>query len=309
MNGMNWRDFVDSIREAREPTPFKSKAQQRYKAQRKRNDIYTSPAGHKKLSSGAPFTIKAKRAGTDRLRFEEEVDPASFDTHDRLETRIWEGEDLRPIIKERLMKVAQDFLDRLPVEIDAEDIRLTGSLANYNWSNYSDVDLHIVVDFLGVDENRDLVKAFFDNARMKWNNDHHITMKGYDVEIYVEDSREQHLSSGVYSLLNEEWVKKPKKFRNSIDFPAARHKAEDIEFQVSIVENLITAGKFKTAFKNIDRIKKKIRNMRNAGLESPLREFSIENIAFKILRRNGTLQRLSELKTQIYDDIMTVKEE
>jgi hypothetical protein len=203
MNGMTWQDFVDSLREAGEPTPFKSKAQKRYKAQRKRNDIYSSPAGHKKLSSGSPFTTKAKRAGTDRLRFEEEVDPASFDTHDRLETRIWEGEELRPLIKEKLMKVAQDFLDRLPVEIDAEDI----------------------------------------------------------------------------------------------------------EFQVSMVENLVTARKFKTAFKNIDRIKKKIKNMRSAGLESPLREFSIENIAFKILRRNGTLQRLSELKTQIYDDMMTVKEE
>tara|TARA_R110000824_G_scaffold67912_1_gene175875 strand:+ start:137 stop:1042 length:906 start_codon:yes stop_codon:yes gene_type:complete len=70
----NWRNFVDSIGEAAEPTPFKSAAQKRYKAQRKRNDMYSSPPGHKNLSSGSPFETKPKRAGTDRLRFEEETE-------------------------------------------------------------------------------------------------------------------------------------------------------------------------------------------------------------------------------------------
>ena len=311
MNGMIWRDFVDSIREVGEPTPFKSKAQKRYKAQRKRNDIYTSGGGHKKPSTGAPFTTKAKRAGTDRLRFEEEVDPESFDTHDTLEPRIWqdESEDIRPLIRDRLMKIAQDFIDGLPVEVNVEDVTLTGSLANYNWSNYSDVDLHIIVDFLEVDENRDLVKAFFDNARMKWNNKHDIQVKGYDVEIYVEDSREIHKSSGVYSLLNDEWIRRPKKYRNSIDFPSARRKADDIEFQVNIVDNLITAGKPAVAMRNITRLKEKIKNMRRAGLESTQQEFSIENIAFKILRRNGILDKLEDMKTRLYDDTMSLKEE
>jgi hypothetical protein len=309
MNGMNWRDFVDSIREAGEPTPFKSPAQKRYKAQRKKNDIYSSPAGHKKLSSGSPFETKTKRAGTDRLRFEEEVEPESFDTHDRLAPEIWRDEEIKSEVVRRLMKIAQNFIDNLPVEVDIEDVRLTGSLANYNWSNYSDVDLHIIVDFLGVDENRALVKAFFDNARMRWNDRHDIRMKGYEVEIYVEDSREQHVSSGVYSLLNREWVQRPTKFRSNIDFPSARRKADDVEFQVNIVGNLITAGKLEAAMRNIERLKKKIKNMRRAGLESTLREFSVENIAFKILRRNGILGELERMKNETYDEMMTVREE
>jgi hypothetical protein len=134
-------------------------------------------------------------------------------------------------------------------------------------------------------------------------------MKGYDVEIYVEDEREVHKSSGLYSLMNDEWIKRPKKYRSMIDFPAAMHKAEDIEFQVSIVANLITAKKYETALKNIDRLKNKIRNMRRAGLESKLQEFSIENIAFKILRRNDTLGYLNDLKTKAYDAMMSVNEE
>ncbi len=309
MNGMNWRDFVDSIREAPEPTPFKSKAQKRYKAQRKKNDIYTSGGGHKNPSSGAPFTAKTKRAGTDRLRFEEDVEPESFDSHETLQPDLWTDEQLNSKIRKRLLKIAQDFIDGLPVEIDAEDITLTGSLANYNWSNYSDVDLHIIVDFLGVDENRELVKSFFDNARMRWNNQHDIKMRGYDVEIYVEDARESHKSSGIYSILTGEWIKRPRRYESSIDFNSARQKAQDIEFQVNIVSNLITAKKYDVALKNIERLKKKIRNMRRAGLESPRQEFSVENIAFKILRRNDTLGFLNDLKIRAYDDMMSIQEE
>jgi hypothetical protein len=100
-----------------------------------------------------------------------------------------------------------------------------------------------------------------------------------------------------------------KKYKNHIDFSSALLKAEDLEFQVSIVGNLITARKFKTAFKNIERLKKKIKNMRRAGLESPRREFSVENIAFKILRRDGTLETLSDLKTKLYDTMLSVSEE
>ena len=134
-------------------------------------------------------------------------------------------------------------------------------------------------------------------------------MKGYDVEIYVEDSREHHVSSGVYSLLNDDWIQRPKKFRSNIDFPAARRKATDMEFQVNIVGNLIIAGKLKSAMRNIERLKKKIRNMRRAGLESTMREFYVENIAFKILRRNGILDELERMKNETYDEMMTVKEE
>ena len=239
----------------------------------------------------------------------EEVSPKSFNNHDNLEPSLWRGTELKPRIEKRLVKIANNFMKNLPVEAKIEDIRLTGSLANYNWSNYSDVDLHIVVDFLQVDENLVLVKAFFDNARMRWNQNHRIRIKGYDVEIYIEDAREQHLSSGVYSVLKGEWVKQPKKYKSHIDFSSARQKAEDLEFQVNIVSNLITARKFKAAVKNIERIKDKIKNMRRAGLESPKREFSVENIAFKILRRDGTLEVLSDLKTQLYDTMLSVSEE
>jgi len=309
MNGNNWKVFVDSLHTEgsyrnrikdldKDMSDFLDKGPQKkggYKNKRasfkgkKFNDISAPP--------GAAGGL------------EEEVDPESFDTHDGLEPTIWKNDELSARIRSHLLKIAQDFIDGLPVEVDVEDITLTGSIANYTWSNYSDIDLHIIVDFLGVDTNRVLVKSFFDNARMRWNNTHNIRIKGYDVEIYVEDSREIHKSSGIYSVLNNEWVKKPKKYHSEINFEEARRKADDLEFQVNMVSNLVNAGRHKKALKSIERLKKKIRNMRRAGLESHRQEFSIENIAFKILRRNGILELLSGLKVQTYDSLMNLNGE
>tara|TARA_B100000212_G_scaffold172676_1_gene129821 strand:+ start:1081 stop:2004 length:924 start_codon:yes stop_codon:yes gene_type:complete len=307
MNGSNWKDFVDSIHEVE---AYQKKVQKGYVQDR--NKLTQSG---KQKKGGAPFD-QAPPKGRSKSApvgfggaLEEEVEASSFDTQDTLEPQIWEDEEIKPEIRDKLVRIAMDFVKNLPVDVNVKDITLTGSLANYNWSNYSDVDLHIIVDFLEVDENVELVKSFFDNARMKWNNNHDIKMKGYDVEIYVEDEREVHKSSGLYSLMNDEWIKRPRKYRSTIDFPAAKHKAEDIEFQVNIVSNLITAKKYETALKNIERLKNKIRNMRRAGLESKLQEFSIENIAFKILRRNDTLGYLNDLKTKAYDAMMSVNEE
>ena len=104
----------------------------------------------------------------------------------------------------------------------------------------------------------------------------------------------------------DEWKQKPAKYQREINFTAARQKADDIEFQVNIVANLITAGKYKTALRTVDRLKRKIKNMRRAGLESRQQECSIENIAFKILRRNDTLGRLNDLKVDAYDNMVQV---
>ena len=294
-----WKEYVTSIKEV---DGYKNRIRS-YISDR---DAMLNQGGQ---DNSPPYTKKMDKHVTFDKQLEEEVGPDSFETRDTLEPRIWVNNKLKPEIRENLIKIAKDFTDGLPMPVKIKDITLTGSLANYNWSNYSDVDLHIIVDFLDVDENRALVKAFFDNARMRWNDKHDIKVKGYDVEIYVEDSRESHKSSGVYSILKDDWNKEPKRFQSSIDFSAARRKADDIEFQVNIVDNLVIAQKYRSALRNIERLKGKTRNMRRAGLESPQQEFSVENITFKILRRNGILDLLDSLKTQAYDNMLNIREE
>lgn len=301
------------LREARqdkrprpEPTPFKSKAQKQYKKQRRKNDIYSTTGGHKNPKSGAPYTNKTKRAGTDRLRFED-VEPETFEKQSSLNTKFWkEGDHLCRRASRRLTRIAQDFIDGLDMSIVIEDLRLTGSLANYNWSRYSDVDLHIVVDFSKLDENKELVKAFFDNARIKWNSNHDIKIHGYEVELYVEDVNEGHKSSGVYSIKNGEWIRQPDPDSVDIQFDLARKKSDDIATRINLIQHIMNKGRYRAAIKAIDVTKRKIRNMRKAGLHSRQQEFSAENIAFKILRREEMLQKLDDMKYDAYDKFMSM---
>jgi len=290
-----------------EPTPFKSKAQKKYKTQRRKNDIYSTVSGHKNLASGAPYNNKTKRAGTDRLRFEVlEVDPEGFQINDELEPNIWKGEQLRPFIGKKLMEIANDFIDGLPFNVTIQDVRFTGSLANYNWSKYSDIDLHIVVDFLELDDNKELVKEMFDAKRLRWNEHHDITLKGYEVELYIEDESEEHSSSGVYSVMNDEWINKPERTDTSIDLDTAKKKASDIEQQIASIDAMFSRREFEKVIRHVDRLKKKIRTMRQAGLDTEAMEFSPENIAFKLLRRNDMLDILTKLKYKAYDQSMTL---
>ena len=306
-----WKNY-QKMTEAVEQTPFKSPAQKRYKAQRRKNDVYTTKGGHKNKSSGSPFTGKTRRAGTSRLRWEglqEKIDQQalkSFEVNDTLEPEIWEDDKITPEVREALLKIANDFLIDFPFKVEVEDITLTGSLANYNWSKYSDVDLHIVLDFSQVDENEELVAGFFKNLQTNWNNRHDIHMKGYEVEIYFQDSREPHLSTGIYSIQNDDWLVKPEPEPVSIDYANIEKKAEDIVDRINHIEKMMADEEGDAVLDAIDRLKAKIRNMRKTGLEGA-GQYSVENLAFKVLRRSEELGRLSDLKAKAYDELMTIK--
>lgn len=277
--------------------------------------------GSKKAAKGSPFrgasyNFKGKNknqisappgaAGGGAL---EEVEEETFEMNATLHPEFWRELQLNPKIASRLLQIAQDFLEGLEIDVDMLDLRVTGSLANFNWSKYSDVDLHIVVDFAAIDEDIALVKAYFDASRAKWNDQHNITIRGHEVEIYVENANEEHVSSGIYSVLAEEWVVEPTPKDVEIDFALARKKSDSIQTRVAMIGYQVDAGDYRGALRSIDRIKSKIRRMRAAGLASPQREFSPENVAFKILRREEILKQLNDLKYNAYDSMMSLDED
>ena len=220
---------------------------------------------------------------------------------------IWENDRLKAEVREKLLKIASDFLIDMPFDLEPDDITLTGSLANYNWSKYSDVDLHILYDFSKVDENRELVIQFFKNLQTNWNNRHDIYMSGYEVEIYFQNSTEPHISTGVYSIQNDEWLTKPKPVAASIDYANIEKKAEDISDRIDHIEKMMEDEEGDAVLDAIDRLKAKIRNMRQSGLEGA-GQFSVENLAFKVLRRSEELSRLSDLKAKAYDETMSIEQ-
>tara|TARA_Y100000310_G_C20631502_1_gene788891 strand:+ start:790 stop:1713 length:924 start_codon:yes stop_codon:yes gene_type:complete len=239
---------------------------------------------------------------------EEEVEIETFEMREELQPEIWHHNEMWEEVRERLLEIVDDFIDGLDVEVGIEDVRLTGSLANYNWSKYSDVDLHIVVDFAEIDEDTELVKSFFNAARARWNDLHAIDVYGFEVEVYVENIGDSHHSTGIYSIMNNKWIIEPNPREIEIDFASARKKSDNVESRINLIDHMISAGKLAASLKSIERTKEKIRRMRQAGLTSPQKEFSPENIAFKILRRSGLLNRLSQMKHTAYDRHMSLNE-
>jgi hypothetical protein len=239
---------------------------------------------------------------------EEEVEEDSFEMKPELQPHIWQNDALWPEVRERMLEIVDDFMEGLGIDVSMEDVRLTGSLANYNWSKYSDADVHIVVNFSQLDEDIELVRAFFNAVKLRWNLLHDIKLYGFEVELYVENAGEPHHSSGVYSVSNNAWIKHPVATDVEIDFVTARKKSDNIETQVNLIAQMIESGQVQSALKSIEYVKAKIRRMRQAGLSSPGREFSAENVAFKILRRDDTLARLSQMKYDLYDKKMSMGE-
>ena len=108
---------------------------------------------------------------------------------DSLHPMFWEEESLKEEIRSKLVEIAQKFLDELGIDnLTVDDITLTGSLANYNWNDKSDIDLHILIDFDSLPQSNGLLKDFMNLKRMLWNKTHNIKIKDHDVEVYVQDS-------------------------------------------------------------------------------------------------------------------------
>ena len=229
---------------------------------------------------------------------------------DDLNREIWNDKDkLRPEIREKLLEIARDFWENQdPGLVKIKDIIFTGSLANYNWSKFSDIDLHIVIDYTDVNKDAELVRKYFNSVKSAWNRDHDIRIKDYEVEIYVQDYLETHIATGIYSVQNDEWIKKPSKFQPEIDYKCVTIKANCLMDEIDEIRDDFDDEKYRQAHEKTISLKEKIRNMRKSGLEDG-GAFSVENLAFKVLRRNEYLKQLNDLKLMSYDKLHSIEEE
>ena len=234
----------------------------------------------------------------------------SFDIQDTLVKDVWVNNKLKPEIREKLLKIAQDFFDslELPEDTILRDIKLTGSLANFNWSKFSDVDLHLVLDFSEIANNEEFARDYFMAKKNLWNNTHDVDIFGYPVEVYVEDKDEPHTASGLYSILNDEWITIPQQQKIVIDKDDISSKAEGYLSTIPQLEEMFEKGEYKELIDRIDQIKERIRDMRSSGLEKG-GLYSVENLAFKVLRRSDFVEQLNTLKTNSYDAMMSLNED
>jgi hypothetical protein len=219
--------------------------------------------------------------------------------HDTLNQDVWLGRELRVDVRYKLLEIAKRFIEYLEVpNFKLEDVILRGSLVNYNYTQYSDFDLHIVTDFSTLD--CDITEAFYLAKKKIWNDEHDITIKGHEVELYVEDKDAKNVSEGTYSVLDARWLRTPKYQEPDIDDRAVSAKARDLMTQIN---RAVKQG----SVEDITRLQDKIRLMRQAGLDAG-GEFSTENLAFKIIRNKKFLDKLYKTKNQRFDQELSLDE-
>lgn len=222
--------------------------------------------------------------------------------------KVWDINEDGPRIKQDvrvgLLKVALDFVKELKVEkqinIKAEDVVMIGSLTNYNWTVYSDIDLHIKTDYSKLDMSKEDAQTMFDAIKTAWNLKHNITVKGHDVELYVQDIDHVPVSSSEYSVMKDKWIKEPIKQKSNLNKELIKKKYREYHRKInSLVKSKDDVG--------LKALLKKLHKYRQSGLDSK-GELSEENIVFKILRVAGSLDKLKDNIYKIYDKKVSIKE-
>jgi hypothetical protein len=212
--------------------------------------------------------------------------------HDKLNPKLWQGQHLRPEVKDQLEIIAQDFLQELGVkDLDVKDITVSGSNAAYSYTKHSDLDLHILVD-LSEQPNDEVYKELFHAKKTLYNDSHDIKVNGIPVELYVQDVAFPVISLGEYSVLNNKWIKIPNKRRSNFDHTDAKAKYEKL---AKLIEYALHANDLK----QVKNVLETIKRYRQTGLEKG-GEFGPENIVFKALRSQGLITKLYDLRDKLH---------
>lgn len=234
--------------------------------------------------------------------FEKDPIKSGIKFHDRLSPKVWRGTELDPKVRERLLQIADLFIESIDIpNFKVLDIVLTGSLANYNYTDFSDFDLHIITRYSDL-ECDDLAQAFYQAKKAIWNKKHRILVRGHEVELYVEDINEdKEAKGGIYSIKNSKWLKEPQPQNPEIDRISVATKVKDL---IDRVERVIDP---KQNSETIQHLIDKISKMRKSGLAKE-GEFGVENLAFKILRNQGVLDRLHQEYIRRQDSELSLDE-
>lgn len=233
----------------------------------------------------------------------------SFSIKDTLNPKVWENSEdpkkstMVPKVRKALLRIAEEFVDDLGEDVFVEDIYLMGSLANFNWSEYSDFDLHVIIDFSRYEDQEDLYKELFDLKKKLFNEKHNIKIFGYDVEVYAQGVSDEAHSDGVYSVMNDEWIHRPTKVNHKLDMSVLKTK---IKSWTDKIDDAIEDAKSEGNADKLKSLKDKLKDYRQSGLSKD-GEFSYENLVFKFLRRSGHIGKLFDEKTKIKDKELSVE--
>jgi len=209
--------------------------------------------------------------------------------HDELNPKIWDDTKLKSEVRAKLMMIARTWAGFAKIPPAAiTDIILVGGNANFNYTPYSDIDLHVVVDMDKIPECEGLLDEYLRGKKQLWGLVHDIKIYGHDVELYAQDKEIPYTKDqGVYSIKNDKWLVQPVKKEVDLKNPNIKRKVEQY---IEKIETLISTSAEYEAFETL---KTKFREMRAAALKQG-GEFSVENLVFKELRNLGYMNKVEE---------------
>jgi hypothetical protein len=236
----------------------------------------------------------------------------SFKIQKQLYPKIWSepGDKMNPKVRNNLLEIANEFISSFGIDVIISDIIVVGSIANYNWSKYSDVDLHILVDYNQFQNNiKKLYVDFFDLKKIVFNQKRDIKFFGFDVELFVEDENDlTSVSGGIYSILSDEWLSKPNK--NDFKTPNLNLVKQKSKQWMRIIDSTLKNIEDESPEeikKYIKKYKEKLKKYRKSGLDKG-GEMGLENLVFKVLRRNGYIEKLYDYPIKLMDKQLSLNE-
>jgi hypothetical protein len=214
-----------------------------------------------------------------------------------LNPKLWKSGELKSEVREKLVKIADSFERFIGIDLDIVDLTLTGSNANYTWTPYSDLDLHLMIK----GEITDAMRELFNAKKALYNDQHDIKIKGIPVEVYVQGTEEEHHSTGVYSIDTDQWLAKPEKQEPDVDDDAIQAKLSSTlhDIQLALANNDLD---------DLRTVKDRLTNMRKAGL-ARTGEWSTENQVFKQLRNLGVIEEIVEKIQELEDQELSLEQQ
>lgn len=203
---------------------------------------------------------------------------------------------MRPEVRAKLLAIAKEFYKFVGVDLEITDITITGSNSAYTYTDHSDLDLHLIVEGAPSDAEREL----YDAKKGLWNQQHNVLIRGLPVEVYIQGQNDEHHSSGVYSIMRDQWIERPSNIEPTIDDVSVAQKVRYLsrEIQGAIRDSDSTKA---------DAAKTKLAKMRKEGL-AETGEWSSENIAYKALRNRGLIDQLTAHITRLQDLAMSLEQ-
>jgi predicted nucleotidyltransferase len=225
--------------------------------------------------------------------------------HKKLNPKFWLNKHLKSNIRKNLLNLGKYYFKTLELDpkVKLKDIIFTGSLANYNYTDSSDIDLHIVIDYKDVSDDVDFVMNYFLQKRAAWEISNDVKINSHPVEIYVQDINEQTVGkSAMYSILTNKWIKKPKYKIPDVDKHQVTQKVNkylDIFNKISMMKDSLKK------IESYNKVLKKIKKERGEATQTE-GEFSVNNLVFKVLRNKKVFEIIKDDKKELVNNVFSI---